>query len=71
MQMPVMSGYEATRLIRVEEKKHGIHIPIIALTAHTMDDEMKLLIKDAGMDFHLTKPLNVQQLYDLINNIQF
>ncbi|XP_019255633.1 PREDICTED: histidine kinase CKI1 [Nicotiana attenuata] len=70
-EMPVMSGYEATRLIRVEEKKHGSHIPIIALTAHTMDDKMKLLIKDAGMDFHLTKPLNIQQFYDLVTKVQF
>lgn len=61
MQMPVMDGYQATRLIRKEEKRHGIHIPIIALTG----DDMNSHIKDAGMDFHLTKPLKLVDLYAL------
>ncbi|KAM3378003.1 histidine kinase CKI1 [Capsicum galapagoense] len=60
-QMPVMDGYQATRLIRKEEKRHGIHIPIIALTG----DDMNSHIKDAGMDFHLTKPLKLVDLYAL------
>ncbi|KAJ8529604.1 hypothetical protein K7X08_036439 [Anisodus acutangulus] len=41
-EMPRMNGYQATRLIRKEEKRHGIYIPIIALTGHNMDDEMSL-----------------------------
>ncbi|XP_059313286.1 histidine kinase CKI1-like [Lycium ferocissimum] len=69
-EMPVMNGYEATRLIRMEEeKRHGIPIPIIALTAHTLDDEMSLHIKEAGMDFHLTKPLNKDVLMNLLSDL--
>ncbi|MCD7446493.1 hypothetical protein HAX54_007808 [Datura stramonium] len=60
-QMPIMDGYQATRLIREEEKKHGIHIPIIALTG----DDISFHVKDAGMDFHLTKPLKIVDLYAL------
>ncbi|KAK4339727.1 hypothetical protein RND71_041189 [Anisodus tanguticus] len=50
-EMPRMNGYQATRLIRKEEKRHGIYIPIIAVTGHNMDDETSLYIKEAGMDF--------------------
>ncbi|KAJ7973279.1 Histidine kinase CKI1 [Quillaja saponaria] len=65
-EMPVMDGYEATRLIRGEEQKYGIHIPIIALTAHTEKEEVSKTIS-AGMDFHLTKPLQVGKLLEAIS----
>lgn len=54
--MPVIDGIEATRLIRKEELKYGIHMPIIALTAHVESEEVRKLL-DAGMDFHVPKPL--------------
>ncbi|CAL5402062.1 unnamed protein product [Camellia sinensis] len=68
-EMPIMNGYEATKLIRKEEKHYGIHIPIIALTAHSMDEEASNTIIHAGMDFHLTKPLQVDKLLDVIQSI--
>ena len=59
-QMPILDGYEATREIRALEAGQR-HIPIVALTAHAMkDDDVKCIA--AGMDHHLTKPLDRERL---------
>jgi two-component system, sensor histidine kinase and response regulator len=59
-QMPILDGYEATREIRTLEEGRQ-RIPIVALTAHAMkDDDLKC--KAAGMDYHLTKPLDRERL---------
>ncbi|XP_010247778.1 PREDICTED: histidine kinase CKI1 [Nelumbo nucifera] len=67
-EMPIMDGYEATRQIRMEEKRYGIHIPIIALTAHATSEE-KAKTKQAGMDLHITKPVKGESLLDVIRMI--
>lgn len=67
-QMPVLDGFEATRLIRESEKKSGKHIPIVALTAHAMaGDRQKCL--DAGMDGYVSKPIDRQKLYEAVENV--
>ena len=66
-QMPVLDGYEATREIRALEAGKR-HIPIVALTAHAMkDDDAKCLA--AGMDHHLTKPLDRERLQACLDRI--
>lgn len=66
--MPVMNGWEATRLIRKEEEQYDVHIPIVALTAHAMAGVASKIV-DAGMDFHLTKPLQKDKLLDVVKSI--
>lgn len=62
--MPVMDGYEATRMIRELEEKAEAHVPIIAMTAYALTgDEQKC--QAAGMDDYITKPIDV----DLFNAV--
>jgi CheY-like chemotaxis protein len=66
MQMPVMDGYEATRLIRDYESSTGLpHTPIVALTAFALADETKRAL-DAGCDGYLTKPVKKATLLDAV-----
>jgi len=61
LQMPLMGGYEATRLIRERDKD----IPIIALTAAAMIEDKQKAI-DAGMNEHLGKPIDMNELYKTV-----
>jgi signal transduction histidine kinase/CheY-like chemotaxis protein/HPt (histidine-containing phosphotransfer) domain-containing protein len=62
MQMPVMGGIEATRLIREYEAAHGkARVPIVAMTANAMQGDREICI-EAGMDDYLTKPINKVEL---------
>ncbi|KAL6643150.1 hypothetical protein ACP70R_021331 [Stipagrostis hirtigluma subsp. patula] len=67
-QMPVMDGYEATRLIRDAESSYGIRTPIISLTAHSMEEELQKTIV-AGMDLHLTKPMERSSIVEAIRRV--
>lgn len=65
LQMPVLDGYEATRIIRKWEAGKG-HVPIVALTAMMFDNEVKSCF-DAGMDDCVIKPFDVAKLYQLMD----
>ncbi len=61
IQMPIMNGYEATKRIREIDK----NIPIIALTANAMKEDAIKTLK-AGMNEHLNKPIDVENLYKIL-----
>ena len=61
IQMPIIDGYEATKQIREQNKT----IPIIALTANAMKEDA-LKTKEAGMDKHLNKPIEVNKLFETL-----
>jgi CheY-like chemotaxis protein len=63
-QMPVMDGYQATREIRKRETE-GTHLPIVAMTANTWDDEKERCLA-AGMDDYITKPIRMEALIKVI-----
>ncbi|MCX5874225.1 MAG: response regulator [Deltaproteobacteria bacterium] len=69
VQMPVMDGFEATRLIRQAEQGSERHIPIIALTAHAMKGDRELCL-EAGMDDYISKPINYQELMETVGRVQ-
>lgn len=61
IQMPNMDGYEATRIIRQFEDKRLSGIPIIAMTANAFAEDRKQAF-DAGMNGHIAKPINAENL---------
>jgi two-component system sensor histidine kinase/response regulator len=65
VQMPDMSGLEATRMIRASEAGSGRHITILALTAHAMAGDRESCM-EAGMDDYLSKPLHLPALRKMI-----
>jgi signal transduction histidine kinase len=68
-EMPHMDGYEATRLIREFEQENSLpNIPIVALTAHALDEVRKRCLA-SGMNDFLTKPINTNQLNRSLNSI--
>jgi CheY-like chemotaxis protein/HPt (histidine-containing phosphotransfer) domain-containing protein len=67
VEMPEMNGLEATGLIREAEKKNGAHIPILAMTALAMKGDKERCL-EAGMDGYISKPINVTELFETIEN---
>lgn len=68
IQMPVMDGYHATAAIRQLENPLLANIPIVALSANTLDEDRKRSM-ECGMNAHLPKPVNMPQLMELIGKI--
>jgi signal transduction histidine kinase/CheY-like chemotaxis protein len=67
-QMPVMDGFEATRMIRDRESERGPHLPIIALTASALHEDAKRCIR-SGMDGFLTKPIKQDRLAATLHQV--
>ena len=66
VQMPEMDGYEATRAIRAMDVPEAGTIPIIAMTANAFREDVERS-REAGMDGHLGKPVDLEELYAVFN----
>jgi CheY-like chemotaxis protein len=65
VQMPEMDGLECTAIIREREQVTRGHLPIIAVTAHAMEGDAARCLA-AGMDAYLSKPIQPDELFDVI-----
>jgi len=66
IQMPVMNGIEAAEQIRRSDRADAKTIPIIAMTADAFDDDIQKCL-DAGMNGHISKPIEPAKLYDALS----
>ena len=66
--MPVMNGYEATKMIRSLDREDAKAIPIIAMTANAFTED-RIRAKEAGMDEHIVKPVDVGLLIKVIHKL--
>lgn len=64
--MPVVNGYEATKMIRSLDREDAKKIPIIAMTANAFTED-RIRAKEAGMDEHVAKPVDVELLIKVIH----
>ncbi len=69
LMMPVMSGYEAARVIRGLERADAGTVPIIALSANAFEEDVALA-KDAGMNEHLSKPVDIWKMFQAMGRLR-
>ncbi|NBI89886.1 response regulator [Lachnospiraceae bacterium] len=69
LMMPVMSGYEAARVIRGLNRPDAKTVPIIALSANAFDEDIAMA-KDAGMNEHLAKPVDIDIMFKVLRRIK-
>ena len=68
VQMPVMNGYDATRLIRKLANQDLANIPILAMTANAFEEDKQEALR-AGMNGHVAKPINIEKLLETVEEI--
>jgi signal transduction histidine kinase/CheY-like chemotaxis protein/ligand-binding sensor domain-containing protein len=66
--MPEMDGFEAVAAIRAREATTGSHIPIVAMTAHAMKGDRERCLA-AGMDAYISKPIQPNELFQVLNTL--
>ncbi len=69
LMMPVMSGYEAARVIRSLNRPDAKTVPIVALSANAFEEDVALS-KDAGMNEHLAKPVDIGKMLRVISRLR-
>lgn len=65
IQMPVMNGYEAVRAIRALPRNYARQVPVIAMTADAFPEDIQAS-KEAGMNEHIVKPIDCDELVDIL-----
>ena len=68
IQMPIMDGYTASRKIRELENETLANVPIIAMTANAFSEDIQAA-KDAGMNDHIAKPIDIAQVMEKLRNV--
>ena len=68
VQMPEMDGFEGTAAIRAKEETTGLHVPIIAMTAHAMQGDRERCL-EAGMDGYVAKPIRARELFEVVESL--
>ncbi len=68
LRMPEMDGLEATRVIRATDRPDAKTIPIIALTANAFDEDVQRSLQ-AGLNAHLSKPVQPEILYETLESL--
>ena len=68
LRMPEMDGLEATRVIRAMDRPDAKTIPIIALTANAFDEDVQRSLQ-AGLNAHLSKPVQPEILYETLESL--
>ncbi len=69
LSMPIMDGYEAARQLRALEREDAKTIPILAMTANTFAEDVEKSFS-AGMNAHITKPLDIRVLHNTIHRLR-
>ena len=69
LMMPVMSGYESARVIRSLDRADAGTVPIIALSANAFEKDIALA-RDAGMNAHLAKPVDIRKMFQVMNRLR-
>ena len=68
IRMPVMDGLAATRCIRESDHPDSRTVPIVAMTANVFEEDVKKSF-DAGMNAHLSKPVDIKQMYAVLDEL--
>jgi CheY-like chemotaxis protein len=68
MRMPVMDGLEATKAIRSLDREDAKEIPVVALTANAFDEDVERSMQ-AGLNAHLSKPVDPEVLFETLETL--
>lgn len=69
LMMPIMSGYEATHVIRGLNRPDARTVPIIAISANAFEEDIAMA-KDAGINEHLAKPIDIKKIFRIMNRLR-